>query len=105
MLLFVTVLLVVNLASYYLLYRSLSSLSDNQWHTWRVFFKTFVAIQFSLTILINVVLMYSVSRIRNSIKNKEYIFPNEKLIVIHLINYFISSVFSIVQTVMLYVVI
>ena len=49
--------------------------------------------------------MYSVSRIRNSIKNKEYIFPNEKLIVIHLINYFISSVFSIVQTVMLYVVI
>ena len=49
--------------------------------------------------------MYSVSRIRNSIRNKEYIFPNEKLIVIHLVNYLISSIFSFVQTSFLFIII
>ena len=50
-----------------------------------------------LTILINIILMYSVNRIRNTIKSKEYIDPNEKFIFTHMINFFIASVLKLVQ--------
>ena len=58
----------------------------------------YVILTVCLTITLNATLFHSVNKIRKAIQNKERVFPNESLIKIHLFNFFMNSVFSIVQS-------
>ena len=60
----------------------------------------YVILTVCLTITLNATLFHSVNKIRKAIQNKERVFPNESLIKIHLFNFFMNSVFSIVQSYM-----
>ena len=58
----------------------------------------YVIMSVCITIILNATLFHSVSKIRKTIQNKESVFPNESLIKIHLFNFFMNSVFSIIQS-------
>ena len=52
----------------------------------------------SLLIFTCFILLYSVLRIRSTIKEIAYAFPNEKLMCVHLINFVVWSVLVVLQT-------
>ena len=49
-----------------------------------------------LTTAINGILIYSVNRIRNVIKSKDYMDPNERFAFIHMVNFFLDSIFNLI---------
>ena len=56
-----------------------------------------------LTTAINSILIYSVVRIRNIIKSKDYMDPNEKFAFVHMVNFLLDSIFKLVQIAVLFV--
>ena len=90
-----TVMFALLLGNYYLFYQSLNNKqSDPDMSV--TYSKANTCVSVTLTVFINAVLMYSVNKIRNIIKSKEFIDPNEKFILIHLINFFIASIFQVI---------
>ena len=52
----------------------------------------------SLLIFTCFILLYSVLRIRSTIKEIAYAFPNEKLMILHFVNFVVWSVLVVFQT-------
>ena len=65
--------------------------------------EAYTVVQVVLTTAINCILIYSVSRIRNIIKSKDYMDPNEKFAFAHMVNFLLDSIFKLVQISILFV--
>lgn len=85
------------LIAFYVFYVSQAARNDKKRESVTLTF-VYIIMNVCVTIILNATLFHSVSKIRKAIQNKESVFPNESLIKIHLFNFFMNSVFSIIQS-------
>ena len=85
----------------WLLFESLLQGNEGQLYDASRFYLIYLLNNVVLTIFFNVMLIYGVNSIRRTLRNRESIIPNEKLVNIHIFNFVSNSVFIVVQTVFL----
>ena len=92
-LIFLLLFLVIN---EWLLYEALSDKNKGEFTNLSDFYLANLLLNATLSIIYNITLIYSVNVIRNNLRNRETIIPNEKLVNIHIINFLLNSVFVVI---------
>ena len=69
----------------WLLYEALSDKNKDEFENLSDFYLANLLLNATLSIIYNITLIYSVNVIRNNLRNRETIIPNEKLVNIHII--------------------
>ena len=84
------------LVNNWLLFESLMLTNDGQLDDGSQYMLGYIFVNAILTIFFNLILIYSINTIRNLLRDRENMIPNEKLVNIHIANFALNSVFIII---------